>query len=442
MALEASGSTREKMAACPDATFSVRQPEEFDAKIDHMIESNGGMKYERLQNILGEYIRNHTNRVNKKYFKNQQTDDIYRYNPTEVMDLVKVFKPTRAEQERLQQEKERREAEAVRKKTEAELTKLEHERRRHEEEQARLAREKAEREAREAQERLAREAAERQARAKQEELARDEVARTQVPKIEQPAVLPQRNTPPPIKVETKEENTESPYKKLIEKVTEPIIRWDRTQNKVALTFDDGYYHVEEILDLLKEKNVKTTFFITGDNVVKRADLWQRAIAEGHQICNHTMDHHASTSPLARDPKDLERQILEREKICETTFGKAYLLRMKRDFPFFRFPGGWGGGWAEKQDLLQVLKNHGYLPIGRTYTDPFVGEGEAEERMKKSVNNGKPPANGAISLHHFDEGGLEIARRYLEEIAWKKQAVTLSELMPPASYTTPIGWRTP
>ncbi|KAI5848420.1 hypothetical protein BZA05DRAFT_420297 [Tricharina praecox] len=70
-------------------------------------------------------------------------------------------------------------------------------------------------------------------------------------------------------------------------------------NTIALTFDDGpYSYTAALLDLLKEKDVKATFFITGNNLDKGAidttSTWssviQRMYDEGHQIGSHTWTH--------------------------------------------------------------------------------------------------------------------------------------------------------
>ncbi|MDR2190713.1 MAG: polysaccharide deacetylase family protein [Candidatus Peribacteria bacterium] len=84
-----------------------------------------------------------------------------------------------------------------------------------------------------------------------------------------------------------------------------------TKKEVALTFDDGNSFVSEILDLLKENEIHATFFITGNNIKYKATLRKRAIAEGHQICNHTVSHNYSLTPLT-----LEKEIEEREEMYE------------------------------------------------------------------------------------------------------------------------------
>lgn len=73
----------------------------------------------------------------------------------------------------------------------------------------------------------------------------------------------------------------------------PVYSEVRTNQKlVALTFDDGPYppYTDQLLDLLKEKQVPATFFVIGQNVAKHPELLLRIAAEGHQVGNHTYNH--------------------------------------------------------------------------------------------------------------------------------------------------------
>jgi peptidoglycan/xylan/chitin deacetylase (PgdA/CDA1 family) len=65
---------------------------------------------------------------------------------------------------------------------------------------------------------------------------------------------------------------------------------------VALTFDDGPHATltPKLLDILKEKGVKATFFVLGQCVVANPDILARAVAEGHEIGNHSWDHKSLT----------------------------------------------------------------------------------------------------------------------------------------------------
>jgi peptidoglycan/xylan/chitin deacetylase (PgdA/CDA1 family) len=61
---------------------------------------------------------------------------------------------------------------------------------------------------------------------------------------------------------------------------------------IALTFDDGPDPVDtpRLLDLLREKNVKATFFVVGQRAAQHPEIVRRAWEEGHLIANHTWSH--------------------------------------------------------------------------------------------------------------------------------------------------------
>lgn len=61
---------------------------------------------------------------------------------------------------------------------------------------------------------------------------------------------------------------------------------------VALTFDDGPDPIDtpRLLDLLREKGVKATFFVVGERAEKHPEIVRRAWEEGHLIANHTWSH--------------------------------------------------------------------------------------------------------------------------------------------------------
>ena len=61
---------------------------------------------------------------------------------------------------------------------------------------------------------------------------------------------------------------------------------------VAMTFDDGPRPgtTTQLLDILKQRNIKATFFMIGTNVVAHPEIARRVLAEGHEIGNHTWTH--------------------------------------------------------------------------------------------------------------------------------------------------------
>jgi len=71
-----------------------------------------------------------------------------------------------------------------------------------------------------------------------------------------------------------------------------VSRHENSQNKIALTFDDGPHskNTEVILDILKKYGIKATFFVIGENACKYPEIVLREIEEGHEIGNHTYYH--------------------------------------------------------------------------------------------------------------------------------------------------------
>jgi peptidoglycan/xylan/chitin deacetylase (PgdA/CDA1 family) len=70
-----------------------------------------------------------------------------------------------------------------------------------------------------------------------------------------------------------------------------------TQPVVAMTFDDGPHPslTPKLLDILKARNIKCTFFVIGKNAQMYPNIIRRMIAEGHELANHTWTHCSLTS---------------------------------------------------------------------------------------------------------------------------------------------------
>lgn len=62
--------------------------------------------------------------------------------------------------------------------------------------------------------------------------------------------------------------------------------------RIAITFDDGPHpkYTPMLLDGLNDRNVKVTFFVTGEHVTEYPEILQRITEEGHLVGNHTYSH--------------------------------------------------------------------------------------------------------------------------------------------------------
>jgi len=61
---------------------------------------------------------------------------------------------------------------------------------------------------------------------------------------------------------------------------------------IAMTYDDGPLpgQTDRLLDMLKTRGIKATFFVIGQNAEKYPQLIQRMVAEGHEVANHSWSH--------------------------------------------------------------------------------------------------------------------------------------------------------
>ncbi len=88
-----------------------------------------------------------------------------------------------------------------------------------------------------------------------------------------------------------------------------------TDQSIAMTFDDGPHPqlTPRLLDMLKARNIKATFFVIGKNVEAYPEIAKRIVEEGHEIASHTWNHPALTKLSAarvKEEVDSTRQAIE------------------------------------------------------------------------------------------------------------------------------------
>jgi len=82
-----------------------------------------------------------------------------------------------------------------------------------------------------------------------------------------------------------------------------------SQPVVAMTFDDGPHPelTPKLLDILKKRNIRATFYVIGRNVAAYPEIARRIVEEGHEIGNHTYTHPAlSKIGAARVKTELDK----------------------------------------------------------------------------------------------------------------------------------------
>ncbi len=191
-----------------------------------------------------------------------------------------------------------------------------------------------------------------------------------------------------------------------------------THPLIALTFDDGPdpIHTPALLNILKAKKVKATFFLNGNKVEKYPALAKRIKNEGHVIGNHSWDHPDFTHLTFEQARD---QIVRTNNVIKKVTGvKPILFR----YPFgswsdagnqaIRAEGMWGG--VHWHDVMQFVRGNG---------TPWVGDwecGNSEADMVRYVlgnatdqamillhDSGIDTHDGSVCASHMDYVGTSI-----------------------------------
>lgn len=161
--------------------------------------------------------------------------------------------------------------------------------------------------------------------------------------------------------------------------------------RAFLTFDDGpsYQVTTEILDILKEENIKATFFVLGTMVKSNPEVLRREHEEGHYIANHGYSHVYSKVYKNKN------SVLEEYKKCEKEIKKA-LNDENYSSNLFRFPGGSVGGPyddVKKQAIKEFEKqNIAYLDW-----NALTFDADGAETKEEIMNNLKDTVEGKDSV---------------------------------------------
>ena len=162
--------------------------------------------------------------------------------------------------------------------------------------------------------------------------------------------------------------------------------------RIALTFDDGpdTVYTPQVLNILKQENVKATFFLIGKKIAKNPAMTLRIRDEGHCIGNHSYTH-------CWMPKlnftNVMNEITKTENLIENICGSSNR--------YFRAP--WGAIDPEQE---KEIRAQGFTVV-KWNVDPTDGDIKhttADKIASVVVNNAG--SEKIILLHCADYAGLE------------------------------------
>ncbi len=178
--------------------------------------------------------------------------------------------------------------------------------------------------------------------------------------------------------------------------------------KIAITFDDGpSIYTEKLLDGLKERQVRATFFVIGKSAQQYPEIIKREAVEGHLLGNHTYSHVQITKlsiEKAREEIEKTNQIIE-----DLTGNKVEYVRP----PF--------GVWEEELEDLQMHSTMWSV-------DPLDWTTKNTDEIVNRVVT-KVKENDIILLHDCYESSVQAALRIVDLLqAQGYEFVTVEELL--------------
>ena len=180
--------------------------------------------------------------------------------------------------------------------------------------------------------------------------------------------------------------------------------------RIAITFDDGPSSqcTGRLLDGLKERDVKATFFLIGENAKENPELVKRLDEEGHLIGNHTY-HHVEITKVSDE--EAKKEILDTNKVITSITGKSV--------EYIRPPFGlWQRNLEMEIEVLPVMWTIDPLDWTTENVDEIVNKvvTEAEE-------------NDIILLHDCYDSSVDAALRIIDILQKKGfEFVTVDQLI--------------
>lgn len=199
---------------------------------------------------------------------------------------------------------------------------------------------------------------------------------------------------------------------------EKIKESNKENKKIAyLTFDDGPTKKEtaKILDILKEENIKATFFVVGKHVKEYPELVKREYDEGHYIANHGYSH--NNKKLYQSQESFKNEI----KNTDVEIAKA--LNMEEYCShIFRFPNGYKTKkykYQKKEDV-KILEELGYYYIDWNCLNKDSEVKTSNVELMRNLKNTSKDKSTLIVLMH-DTGDVNNTSEILKQsIEYLKQ----------------------
>lgn len=188
---------------------------------------------------------------------------------------------------------------------------------------------------------------------------------------------------------------------------------DTSKNTIYLTFDAGFEngYTPKILDVLKENDVKATFFLVGNYLKTAPDLVKRMIEEGHAVGNHTFNH-PDMSKIS-DMESFKKEMLSLEELFKETTGQD-LMKL------YRPPQG-----KYNEENLKMANELGYKTFfwSLAYVDWFTDKQPTREYALEKLE--RIHKGAVVLLHSTSKTNSEILDELIK--TWKQKGYEFGNL---------------
>ncbi len=199
----------------------------------------------------------------------------------------------------------------------------------------------------------------------------------------------------------------------------------KTQPTAFLTFDDGTsYHTLEILDILKENNIKATFFVVGTQILNGGSASKEAIRrivdEGHVLAIHAYEHEYSKIYASAEAyfEDFDKIA---DLLYEMTGVTPKIVRMPSGTASARsFCGKYGGDTDIYYDIVSTLYERGYTVIDwNVDTEDYTTATGVDQIVQNAVSGAKTRLNreykAAVILMHDTADTVSALQRVIDGV---------------------------
>lgn len=131
---------------------------------------------------------------------------------------------------------------------------------------------------------------------------------------------------------------------------------ERSPGSLYLTMDDGYRHIETVIEDLKQCPIPVTFFPTGEALRGNKRAWQELSAAGHEFGCHTYSHVAASN---LSTSEFAEQLTKFKETAIQVLGTESAEAMR----YFRFPYGDFGKKLQPEFSQIVTEDFGWKIIG-------------------------------------------------------------------------------